>query len=455
MAQLILVNDYTNQRNQQKDVLLQEFETEVICRDRLENTLHLIELINKITGVIIIQKEFKEKDLSKLSEKMREFHPGGKILLSSDHSEHQLFKLPNLHFLSADISTKEFLSSIKMHLKLDINLYSSSMNHKSFEKVDIHEFKEFKISPCNVYLKIFKQQGEKFLLRFKANEEIDLNRVSSYIDNGLEELYVQEKDYEYFKNGHSNKMIKKLNLKFLTNEHRATNTQEAYKNLVKNLKEEGFNSRNIELVDGVIDSISKISKSMSNSNKIKKHLEYLLSMPQKEGYLHNHLTAIVSTAIAEKLSWGSQQHAEKLAFASMFHDIDIIENEKYISIRTNEEISNLNFDKLDIEKVKMHALNSSLFMQDFPKLPLGVESIILQHHGSVNGVGFQEKIDPNKLSMLSLIFMVAEEFSHLYLYESNKINHTVEIYPKLSEKFKHRKFKEILSALAKSFSWDA
>jgi hypothetical protein len=81
------------------------------------------------------------------------------------------------------------------------------------------------------------------------------------------------------------------------------------------------------------------------------------------------------------------------------------------------------------------------------RIPFGVETIIKQHHGTRDGIGFSTY--PMSISPLALLFMVAEEWVHLIL-KAEELNIKLErkeILQKLRLKYKGFSYDPILRAL--------
>ena len=451
MPHIVLINNDKDFRKIQQDTIQKEFEIDVICRDTIENTLHLTDLINNLSAIIIATDDFSKKSLLKLSEKMKFQNEQVKIIVPIKNFDKNTLLEDNILYVQDTDNIETILTTIALNLKLELKSQNRFSFVNSYKQISPKELLNIQIAPCDIFIKIHKHTGVKYILRFKAREGIDHIRVNNYISNEIEYFYVKESDSAFFYNDLNMKYTRSMEINCLSSEQRTQNTEKSYKYLVNRLKEEGFSPRNIELVDSVVLSIEKITNRMTGSLRIKGHLEYLLSRPQSDVYIHNQLTAVIASSIINKVPWGSAQQSEKLSFAAMFHDLDIVNNSELVQVRSRTELRENNFTADDIERVNRHALNSSLFMQDFPDLPLGVESIILQHHGSQNGIGFVEKPSPAVLSPISLGFIIAEKFAHNYIFTVNDKLTAKEIISTIENEYNSNSYKEIVSGLKQAF----
>ncbi|MEI8347978.1 MAG: hypothetical protein WCG27_10965, partial [Pseudomonadota bacterium] len=83
-------------------------------------------------------------------------------------------------------------------------------------------------------------------------------------------------------------------------------------------------------------------------------------------------------------------------------------------------------------------------------IPSGVETIIMQHHGTNNGRGFVKTFSSN-LSPLAIIFIVAERFSAIildYKAKRKRIKDVAEILEILYKEFPKTNYHKAITALS-------
>lgn len=102
----------------------------------------------------------------------------------------------------------------------------------------------------------------------------------------------------------------------------------------------------------------------------------------------------------------------KLTFVSFFHNITL--PSELIFINTTEELEAFGGPPSIKKKIEEHALDSAKILTKFKsRVPLGLETIIKQHHGARDGIGF-DSFSQN-ISPLALVFLVADEWATLML----------------------------------------
>jgi response regulator RpfG family c-di-GMP phosphodiesterase len=177
-------------------------------------------------------------------------------------------------------------------------------------------------------------------------------------------------------------------------------------------------------------------------------------MQNQEGYIYTHsmLTAYVAKHIIKHVSWGGDSHIERINFMVFFHDIYLVPvYEKYPKARAEEDLL---FGEMltneEKELVLNHARLAGEQITKYKKCPSGVDTLIKQHHGMGNGVGFATDFSDN-ISPLSKLFMIAEDFSEYYLRQkyknkSFKIN-LPEYLSELHLKYSKHTYKKIIEPL--------
>ena len=117
------------------------------------------------------------------------------------------------------------------------------------------------------------------------------------------------------------------------------------------------------------------------------------------------------------MGWGTgeqlQNNFDKLSFLCFFHDIHLSRPE-LLKVFSKEELENGGFSPEEEEIINNHANKIATFVQSFPHAPSGVDVLLRQHHGTLNGVGFTERYSAS-ISPMAIAFIVVERFVSLLL----------------------------------------
>ncbi|MCR9206311.1 MAG: hypothetical protein NXH75_17145, partial [Halobacteriovoraceae bacterium] len=96
-----------------------------------------------------------------------------------------------------------------------------------------------------------------------------------------------------------------------------------------------------------------------------------------------------------------------------------------------------------------HARLASEMVKTFPRCPMGADAIILQHHGTTNGMGFTLDYKDD-ISPLAKVLIIAEAFVEELIKEKNKgaippnIDMIIEV---LRSRFTKHTYKKIINCL--------
>ena len=168
----------------------------------------------------------------------------------------------------------------------------------------------------------------------------------------------------------------------------------------------GMSEQAIKMAKATVESLVQIA---ACSHGLSDLMDILYD--KEESYLYRHclLIAIISHQIIGDMGWGNEEQKFKVAFAAFFHDITIPE-EKYCYIHSKEELDASGLSEIDKLSVLRHAFNAAKLVENVPDIPFGVDTIIIQHHGALNGVGFKREEQEGRLSTLSTVFLVVEDY---------------------------------------------
>jgi HD-GYP domain-containing protein (c-di-GMP phosphodiesterase class II) len=198
-------------------------------------------------------------------------------------------------------------------------------------------------------------------------------------------------------------------------------------------------------VDAVLAQVNKSPKLVDLFNNLNVARD-------RENYLKEHIGLLINitTAISKHMDWSSQQTLEKFVYASYLHDYAIRNSPGLAKIQTEAEIepmADLISDE-DKELILNHPILASEELKQYEEIPEDVFAIIEQHHETPEGTGFPKKVDFNRITQLSALFIIAHEITTAIM--SNKKWKMENIVSDLEKKYKTGpNFKKIIRALKK------
>ena len=244
-------------------------------------------------------------------------------------------------------------------------------------------------------------------------------------------------------NSISEEIITKLDSGELSLEDKLVYSDKMIGNLGKKLLKQGFDPETIVMAKNLVHSVAKVSK---KDTKISKLMNRLLSSEASYRYKHVQLITYFGIRIIQGSDWGSPQLEEKFVFAATLHDITLTKD-SWCKIHTHEELNEADLDEEDKEKILTHASDAAKLITTMPKAPMGAESIITKHHGSLSGKGFAEYASTS-MTPIELAFYVSEEYARIILdMPDGEIDQDKAI-EKLLEVFPTNRFKKMTNILS-------
>ena len=236
-------------------------------------------------------------------------------------------------------------------------------------------------------------------------------KIHNYIEEGITNLYIDSSKRLFFANFISKNIISVLKSENISSSERVEIANIGYEFIAQYIDD-------IESIDDLLEisaqCVNSVSLIIEEHPKLNSLLQNLFLNKTSYPFKHCQLNAFISSFIIERLDWGTKEHAEKMAFISFYHDI-LLSKKEYIIIDNNKDLENAELNDAEKELIKNHAYRTSILVQQLSRSPIGVDTIIKQHHGMLSGIGFEKKRFSNNLSPLTIIFIIAEAFGNAIL----------------------------------------
>lgn len=315
------------------------------------------------------------------------------------------------------IKNKYDIRSILQTMAKILEITAKEMAQKPVPKffpIPIRLIKTMKDTDCDIY---YRSQNEDFEVEYFKIIEKDseiADKLNKYIEQGERELFVDSQYRLKFINRASAAIINELDNEDSTTEEKVEIISQGQGLVAEEIYESQEISEEVAKIS--YNCIKAIHETVKDVPKMKNLLAMLVANKSDYVYKHSVLATYFANNIIDKISWGSKEQQEKVAFAFFFHDLFLIPIFKKSPKCTNEE--DLLFDEnlTDDEKetVLDHAKLAGQLVKTFPKCPVGSDMIITQHHGMTSGKGFATNFKDD-ISPLSKIMIISENISSYVL----------------------------------------
>jgi HD-GYP domain-containing protein (c-di-GMP phosphodiesterase class II) len=307
--------------------------------------------------------------------------------------------------------------------------------------IPIVYFKSLKRSVCPVYSQDL-DNPKKYNIRLESLKDFNELKINQMIEEGAAFLYVNKYDRLEFVNNVTSELMTTLADESLSEDESVSAADKSVELLSKKLLSIGVTEETIILAKKNMDVMRKNARSYP---KLARLLERLLSNQTSYLFKHTQILTYVSLHIIKNIDWGNPDQEEKISFISFFHDI-VLERDEQAQIKSTRELKEASFNPAERQLVERHAQMAAEFVAKFPHAPMGADQIIRQHHGTLNGIGFSEHFG-NNISPISIVFIVAEEFTRIIMKREVGPFDRKEMLRELKEEFPTSRFQKVISLL--------
>lgn len=411
--------------------------TEVIVKEEFEGLQDLLNVLPKVDLIICASQDSQKSLIYQLEKYMIQNKKNIPLILVGDE-------------VSLQIDSVQFMAGAEIRPIIQkaasiLGVTAQDMIQKivpEYFEIPSSYFIFMKTSECNVYA---KNENEEYDILFESQELIENAIVEKLIKKGTLSLYIPKGHRLKFVSSISRNIISTLNDDDLTTSERLKSTSAAMQMVQSKIgvNLEGIEPEVINMADAAIESMSTI---VENEKSLSALLANLIDNPSSYMFKHCQLITYLCFHAIDNMSWGNQEQKNKIAFVSFYHDI-ALEKDEYVKIDSDQDLAEAKFDKKVIDRIKNHAINSAKLISSYAKSPIGVETIIKQHHGSRSGVGFAKHYGDN-ISPLAIVFIVCEALASKILIDQVAVPDIGVIIERMHYRFTSEKYSAVLKALS-------
>ncbi len=370
-----------------------------VVKDSVEDFVQMLGLFPTIE-ILVVDSPATKSDYQFLLRALSEKEPSVKtILMVSDE------RLPLKKCLTYPGSNIEGLIA-----KLKLILNPAGATQADFMAVPLDALVHFKTLPFDLYIKI--AEG-KLVRRFPAGEEIEDGVVAQFKAKGIRDLYFEKRFNRDFSVLLMNNMINKVEKSYASDDQRLRAKSEVFVTAREIVQSIGLPPKVVEVCESVMEKITE--DVLKGKDKL---ANYLTQIQKKTDlsfqFRFVELSSFIATQIVEELNEPSKmEQIKKVVFAAFFCDVSLKEA-NYLNFRSEESVKDL---WPEIQRaVRDHALKSSEIVAKYKDALPEVCTIIREHHGTPEGIGFPKVINHTILP-LSKVLLASQELAIAMLNE--------------------------------------
>lgn len=415
--------------------------TEVIIRKNAEDAIALLNILPQISLIITRNNIGDEETAIRLHQYLRDNDLSIPLIVmgACPTLAGEVFCLQDP--VDRDALIKQAATYLGVTLK-DV----ANKVRPDFLPIGLHYFNDIQKTPCDVYIRIKKGPGDyQFVKRIHSKDIFDRDVIQKYADQGLKEFYIPRDYIQYFTTFVTNSIVEKLERADLNPEERILTNANAHEIVRDSLQVLGFDEAMVDLSDA---SINSMVLSVKDSPQVGNLIKFLFSNKVSYAYQQCHLLALMCHYVLSKQSWYRDDHLHVLSFVSFFSDITLKSNQQ-MRISSMRELADSDFTDEERNQVLTHARDAHEILEKHPDATEYVKTVLLQSHGKLDGVGFEEN-PGEELHPLSKVFIISDCFVKILL-DPSQPSLKKDILPLLYSRFTNPSYQKIIKALEQRF----
>lgn len=418
--------------------LLKDADIKVYEKSKLDDAIDLIQIIDEIE-LIIIRDDKKNETSEKIATYLlNNYRPIKLFVIGKANVKYDMLKN-----FDPEISPESIAIEVKNEFATK---EESSLIKREYISVPVDYFLNFKDNPqrTDIYLRIKKEDEFQYVKRVHIGEVLEREAVLKYAQLGLKEFFIKSSEFQNFIFSASDLVKSTINSDSLGLSDRMNANQTSYKLSQAMILDLGIDEHTIELVKSSITSMDKTIK----DGALRIFLEKLKSNEDSFAYAHVYLISYLLFKVVDTFDWNSASVKEKLSYIAFFHDISLVTDE-HLLVATATDLEQDSLGSKERNLISNHAIESARIVDQFPAVPMGVSSIIREHHGSKTGYGFPSDLS-HSIAPLSMIFLVVEEFACTLLKAKNfEKQYITDVLSSMKTKYTKGTYLQALNALVK------
>lgn len=301
----------------------------------------------------------------------------------------------------------------------------------------------------NLYIKLGQ---EKYVKLFNADDNTNMLDLNKYKGKGINYLYLNRETALWVISQIQHQIdifLKSNNFRFIL--RGASDTPEKrFEQKILRINDEVHVDKDFkETIELAIDKIRSL---VEKSPQVE---EFLKQMKKKQDQYalftqKLNLTSIMSCTLAKQLDWISKATLDKLVYASVLCDITLAVKPELINMSCIEDFEKIK-DTLSEDDKKIflsHPKDAAFLIKKyFTMAPPDTDSLVFQHHEQPDGSGFPLGLRAEKISPLSALFIVSNDFSYYFLQDEDPS--LGDFILRCQSKYDYVNFRKVLKALEK------
>lgn len=301
----------------------------------------------------------------------------------------------------------------------------------------------------NLFIRI---GSDKYIKIFNEDDTTDILDIKKYKSKGIQYLYLTRPTAMWVITQIQNQIsifLKANNFRFVLR-GASDSPEKRFEQKILRIDDEVHVDK--EFKETIDRAVEKIRHLVEKETKVENFLKTLKDHQDEYAVFTQkmNLTSLIACLLAKQLDWISKSTVDKLVYAAVLCDITLAVRPQLLSIGSPAEFEKIK-DTLSEEDQKLwlaHPKDSAFLIKKyFHAAPPDTDALALQHHEMPDGHGFPLSLKADKISPLSALFIIANDFSYYFLKDDEP---SVEDFVlKAHSRYDFVNFRKIIKALEK------
>lgn len=396
---------------------------------------------NQDIALVLSDYRMKGGGAPELYEFLREFNPTIPFAILSTYGpeSHEVFKTfyedhpVNFH-LRKPFHLEELEEKIKKVLDDEVRV-----RDENYVRLSYHLIKRY-APHYGVSIRLSEQ---KYVLIIKPGE-FDESILDNYANRSIHDYYLSREDF--------NSLIRERferNALLLSKDEGGALIFDAIEEMQLALARLGVEENIVAYSKQVVEESLKSFKNYSKLTELLDYLERGSGYIQKHAYLTSFLAVAMARAGGERFS---EADCRRLVMASLFKDLSLVESPELASIYTLKDRLFQSLSEANRHKVKIHMSDACHYLESIPEFDGVTRELVMAHHERPRGDGFPLGNNITTLSELSLLFIMACQFSHDLISEPMNPREIILLAQNYAFEYESPRFDEIYKLFLKAFN---
>lgn len=213
-------------------------------------------------------------------------------------------------------------------------------------------------------------------------------------------------------------------------EDRFEQTEIAFEMISQSMSNIGLPETTMQLAKTTIRSMEKIVAQVPSLTKLYK---MLLEDNRSLRFKHSIVASYIGQFVLKDQSWNNPNITQQWSYLCFFHDI-VLDKDEMTLFEYDDDVKKSNLSDKEKLVVLNHAQMSAKVVSQAKEIPMGIDVLIKQHHGSKMGNSLSEI--SMSISPLCIIFILVENYVNYILSENEREKKPEEIISFIDSLFK-------------------